>query len=268
MECWLWRRSPRSAGLFSFREADQGDLPRAAGLAEGRTESHPIGRDGVPLRAFRAAAAADRAVARATGCAAGGERGQGGARAADADPDFRGVARPRLRGRLRRRSPLCDGWREERASGDGGRLRAADLRAGRSLPVRLEPRDRRDERRDGDREGGARPALPQPDDVRAGLSARDPGDGVRRARTGLRLLQGRLHARHLRQHEDGGGDDLRRQGPPVQSPLPADVLAPSGRSGRLHAGLGLGEGPGREPGRPGRASGSSRRGCGSRATTS
>ena len=68
---------------------------------------------------------------------------------------------------------------------------------------------------------------------------------------GLRLLQGRLHARHLRQHEDGGGDDLRRQGPAVQSPLPADVLALPGRAGRLHAGVGLGEGPGREPGRPG-----------------
>jgi hypothetical protein len=39
-----------------------------------------------------------------------------------------------------------------------------------------------------------------------------PGDGVRRPRPGLRLLQGHLHARHLRQHEDGGGDDLRRQG--------------------------------------------------------
>ena len=34
---------------------------------------------------------------------------------------------------------------------------------------------------DGDGEGGAGPALPQPDAVRAGLSAREPGDGVRRA---------------------------------------------------------------------------------------
>ena len=37
---------------------------------------------------------------------------------------------------------------------------------------------------------------------------------------GVRVLQGRLHARHLRQHEDRGGDDLRRQGPPLQPPLP------------------------------------------------
>ena len=53
--------------------------------------------------------------------------------------------------------------------------------------------------------------------------ARDAGDGVRRTRPGLRPVQGSLRARHLRQHEDGGGDDLRRQAAPLQSPLPADV---------------------------------------------
>ena len=50
---------------------------------------------------------------------------------------------------------------------------------------------------DDDREGGARPALSQPHDVRPSLSAREPGDGLRRARPGLRLLQGSLQARHL-----------------------------------------------------------------------
>ena len=64
------------------------------------------------------------------------------------------------------------------------------------------------------------------DGVRARLSARDAGDGVRRPRTGIRVLQGRLRSGHLRQHEEGGGDDLRRQGLPVQSPLPPDVFAP------------------------------------------
>src|ERR1700676_2058232 len=39
------------------------------------------------------------------------------------------------------------------------------------------------------------------------------------------------------------------QGSPLQSPLPADVQPLSGRSSRLHAGVGLGEGTGREPGR-------------------
>ena len=37
----------------------------------------------------------------------------------------------------------------------------------------------------------------------------------------------------------------------LQSSLPADVQPLSNRSGRLHAGVGLGEGPGREPGRAG-----------------
>src|SRR5262245_24113918 len=92
------------------------------------------------------------------------------------------------------------------------------------------------------------PAVSQPHAVRAGLSARDAGDGVRRPRPGLRPVQGHLRTRHLRQHEDGGGDSLRGQGPPLQSPLPADVQSLPGRAGRLHAGIGLGEGSGREPG--------------------
>ena len=64
---------------------------------------------------------------------------------------------------------------------DGRSLCPAELCAGRGLPVRLEPRGRPAERGDGDREGCPCPALPQPHAVRAGLSARDPGDGVRRA---------------------------------------------------------------------------------------
>ena len=102
-------------------------------------------------------------------------------------------------------------------------LRPAELRAGRGLPIRLEPRGRPAGRRDGDREGRPCSALSQPDAVRARLSARDAGDGVRRARPSLRPVQGRLRARHLRQHEDGGGDGLRRQATPLQSPLSADV---------------------------------------------
>ena len=85
----------------------------------------------------------------------------------------------------------------ERGCGDG--VRAAQLRAGRGLPVRLEPRGRRHRRGDHDREGGPCPALPQPDDARARLPAREPGDGVRRARPRLRPLRRRLHAGHLRQ---------------------------------------------------------------------
>jgi len=49
--------------------------------------------------------------------------------------------------------------------------------------------------------------------VRARLSARDPGDGVRRPQPRLCFLQRNLHARHLRQYEDGGRNRVRRQRP-------------------------------------------------------
>ena len=140
-------------------------------------------------------------------------------------------------------------WAKERGQSTAAAYVPLSFRAGRGLPVRLEPRSRPAERDDGDREGRSYQALSQPDAVRAGLSARDAGDGVRRPRTGFRTIQGCLRARHLRQHEDRGGDDLRRQATPLQSPLPADVQPLSCRSGRLHAGIRLGEGPGREPGR-------------------
>src|SRR3954447_15515854 len=55
---------------------------------------------------------------------------------------------------------------------DGGGLRPAELRAGGSLPVRLEPRGRPAERGDGHREGRPCPALSQPHDLRAGLRRR------------------------------------------------------------------------------------------------
>lgn len=51
-------------------------------------------------------------------------------------------------------------------------------------------------------EGGTCPALPQPYDVCPSLYARKPGNGVRRARQGLRLLPWHLHAWHLRQSMD------------------------------------------------------------------
>src|SRR5712671_2024816 len=128
-------------------------------------------------------------------------------------------------------------WQGTRAL-DGGGLCPAELRAGGSLPVRLEPRGRPAEWRDGDREGRPCSALSQPHAVRC-------------PRPGLRAVQGRLRARHLRQHEDGCGDDLRRQATPLQSPLPADVQPLPRRSGRVHAGIGMGEGASREPGRAG-----------------
>jgi hypothetical protein len=241
------------ARVFRPEEGDQGDLPGAEGFAEDRAAGGARRGDGVRLRAEGAAAAEDRAVARGARPAAGGECGAGEPGAADADPGLRGAARARLRGRLRRGAAVRGRLAARAGRGDGGGVRAAELRAGRGLPVRLEPRGGADRRGHGDGEGGAGPALPQPDAVRAGLSARDAGDGVRRPRPGLRLLPGRLHAGHLRQHEDGGGRDPGRQGAGLQPALPADVRALPGRAGGVHPGLGLGEGPGREPGRHGAA---------------
>jgi len=60
-------------------------------------------------------------------------------------------------------------------------------------------------------------------------------------------IQRGVRARHLRQHEDRGGDSLRRQEPPLQPSLPADVQPLPGRAGRLYAGVRLGERAGREP---------------------
>jgi hypothetical protein len=62
----------------------------------------------------------------------------------------------------------------------GTRAFGATLRSWRSLPVRLEPRDRSDRRGDHNGEGRPCPALPQPDGLRPGLSPRDAGDGLRR----------------------------------------------------------------------------------------
>ena len=58
-----------------------------------------------------------------------------GARAADADPHLRGVAASRLRGRLRRCSPLCAALGRAARERVGGSLHSPDVCAGRSLPV-------------------------------------------------------------------------------------------------------------------------------------
>jgi hypothetical protein len=57
-------------------------------------------------------------------------------------------------------SPLRPGMEQGARERDGERLCAAVVCAGRGLPVRLEPRDRRDGRGDDDREGRARSPLP------------------------------------------------------------------------------------------------------------
>ena len=64
-------------------------------------------------------------------------------------------------------------WQRDRAATSVGAFIPLSFAPGRGLSVRLEPRGRADQRHDGDGEGGACPAVPQPDAVRAGVSARD-----------------------------------------------------------------------------------------------
>ena len=66
------------------------------------------------------------------------------------------------------------------------------------------------------------------------LSAPDAGNGVRRPRPGIRAVQGHLRARHLRQHEDGGGDDIVGKGRLCRSLVDADVQPLPRGAGSLH----------------------------------
>ena len=61
-------------------------------------------------------------------------------------------------------------------------------------------------------------AVAQPHAVRSRLLPRDPGTGwpFDAHDKAFQFYGGGLPTRHLRQHEDGGGSDLRRQGAPVQ----------------------------------------------------
>ena len=145
----------------------------------------------------------------------------------------------------------------------GTRASGTTLRPRRGIPVRLEPRGRGDRRRHDDGEGRARPALPQPDDVRAGLSARDARQMVFDAHDKAFAFFGGACTRGIYDSEadqravqwtdrppseDGGRRDLHGPGARLQPPLPANVRSLPGRTRGLHARLRLGEGTGREPG--------------------
>src|SRR5215204_308440 len=125
-----------------------------------------------------AACSEARALALRARWLAADQRGEDGSRAADPDAGVRGATRAWLRGRLRRRSALRPDVAPRALGRDRGCLRAAELRARRGVPVRLEPRGRADRRRDREDQGRARPALPLAHALRAGLSTREPGDGV------------------------------------------------------------------------------------------
>src|SRR6266478_8908888 len=70
-------------------------------------------------------------------------------------------------------------WRTERGAvtteagaGPGEGRGSPELRAGRGLSIRLEPRGRADQRHDGHGQSSARPVVPQADAVRAGRRIR------------------------------------------------------------------------------------------------
>src|SRR5258708_34777621 len=178
---------------------DQADCPGPAGISEYGSQDAAVGGDVPRIRSGRPTAAKAGPVDNGSRLTTGSERDQGCSRATDADPHLRGTARARLRGWIRCRAALRQTVEQGTRALDGGGLCPAELRAGGSLPVRLEPRGRPAEWRDGDREGRPWSALSQPHAVRAGLSARDPGDGGRCPRPGLRAVQGRLRAPPLRQ---------------------------------------------------------------------
>ena len=140
-------------------------------------------------------------------------------------------------------------WRVARGAATAEAVCAAELCAGRGLPVRLVARGRADQRRDGDvKVAHVRLCHSRMLFVRA--YPRETQEMVFDAHDrAFAFFKGACTRGHLRQHEDGGRDRLHRQGPPVQPPLSADVRSLPGRADRLHAGVGLGEGSGREPGR-------------------
>jgi hypothetical protein len=103
----------------------------------------------------------------------------------------------------------------------------------RGLAVRLKPRSYPAERSDGDREGThVRLCHSRMLFVRAYRP--------RRRRWCLTLTTAPSRCSRTPAGVDGG-DGLYRQRPCLQSPLPADVQSLPRRSGRLHAGIGLGE---------------------------
>jgi hypothetical protein len=73
-------------------------------------------------------------------------------------------------------------WRRRASTGTGAAFVPLSFDPGEAYQFDWShERDRAGRRRHGDDQGRSHAALPQPDAVRSGLSARDPGDGVRRA---------------------------------------------------------------------------------------
>ena len=172
------------AGVFRQGEADQGDRAGREGLAQHGAQGDPFAGDGVHLRPAGPADAEAGAVDGRAGADAGGQRDQVEAGAADAATDLRSPRGSGLWRRLRRGAALRQGVAVAPFGIDGADLCAVGVLAGRGLSVRLEPRVRGAGGGDDQGQGRARPAVPQPNVLRPRLSAREPGDGVRRPRPG------------------------------------------------------------------------------------
>ena len=88
----------------------------------------------------------------------------------------------------------------------------AELRAGRGVPVRLEPRARRAGRRRAGGEGGAPAPVPLPRVLPGGATCAKPRRWCSMRTGGRSALGWHAAARHLRQPQDRGRSDLHGQG--------------------------------------------------------
>ena len=103
-----------------------------------------------------------------------GEHGQAQARAADDETADSGQLKEAgYAGGYDAVRRYAQRWRQEHAAESAGGICAANLRARRGLPVRLEPRDRHPGWRDDGGEGRADAALPQPHAVHPGAYPRE-----------------------------------------------------------------------------------------------
>ena len=123
-------------------------------------------------------------------------------------------------------------------------LCAADLRSGRGLPVRLEPRVRASGGCDDQGEGGAH-ALCHSRMYLVQIFPRESQEMVFEAHERAFRFFGGVCRRGIYDNmKDGGEHDLRGQEAGLQPPLPGAVLAPSGGACGVHARGWLGEGAG------------------------
>jgi len=150
----------------------------------------------------------------------------------------RRVAWSRLRWRPRQRASLRQGLAERTRPSSGPCLCTDELRARRSLPVRLEPRDDHTPEPAADDQGSAHEAVAQAACRLCAPTSGRPRNWCSTPTTRRFNSMAESAGAASMTHEDGGGSNLCRQGAPVQPPLSADVLASPDRARGLHTRLG------------------------------